>query len=89
MTAAGADEKQRAIMQWLSPVDSWESHEAATKAHQSGTSNWLIESEEFSGWHSADRSFLLLTGFRKYSSLVEWPKPTFEITAGAGKTILL
>jgi hypothetical protein len=53
-------------MQWLSPVDSWESHEAATKAHQSGTSNWLIECKDFEDWYSADRSFLLLTGLREY-----------------------
>ena len=65
MTSVGADGKQRATMRWLSPVDSWESHAAAAKAHHTGTSNWLIESEEFSNWHSADRSFLLLTGFRK------------------------
>jgi hypothetical protein len=55
-------------MQWLSPVDQWENHEAALKAHQSGTSNWLIESKDFTDWHKVDSSFLLLTGFRKYSS---------------------
>ena len=28
------DKKQKAIMQWLSPVDPWENHEAATNAQQ-------------------------------------------------------
>jgi hypothetical protein len=67
------DEKQKAIMQWLSPVDPWENHEAARNAHQSGTSNWLMESKEFTEWHQSESSFLLLTGFRTYSSSVLWP----------------
>jgi len=64
------DEKRRAILQWLSPVDPWENHEAAKNAHQSGTSNWLVESKDFTEWHNADSMFLLLTGFRTYSSSV-------------------
>jgi hypothetical protein len=64
------DEKRRAILQWLSPVGPWENHEAAKNAHQAGTSNWLVESKDFTEWHNADSLFLLLTGFRTYLSSV-------------------
>jgi hypothetical protein len=60
------DEKRSAILQWLLPVGPWDNHEAAKNSHQSGTSNWFIESKEFIEWHNADSLFLMLTGFRTY-----------------------
>jgi hypothetical protein len=56
------------IQQWLSPIDPIENHETAMSAHQQGTSNWFVESKEFYDWQGANRSFLLLSGFR------QWPR---------------
>jgi len=60
-----SDERYRGIQQWLSPIVPMENHESAMSAHQQGTSDWFIQSKEFSDWERANRSFLLLSGFRQ------------------------
>jgi hypothetical protein len=60
------DEEHRAMMQWLSPVDPYENHEAAISAQHEGSGNWLLESKEFTDWYQAKNSFLWLSGFRTF-----------------------
>lgn len=57
------DGEHRAMMQWLSPVDPCENHEAAISAHQEGTGTWILESKEFTEWYQAKSLFLWVSGF--------------------------
>ncbi|KIV95467.1 hypothetical protein PV10_03121 [Exophiala mesophila] len=63
MKSRELDERQRAILQWLSPTDPLESHEAALRLHQSGTNSWFTRCVEFKSWFASNRSFLWLSGF--------------------------
>ena len=84
--------EHKAMMQWLSPIDPCENHEAATSAHQEGTGTWFFESNEFTEWYQAKSSFLWLSGFRKFASdakLITFQTNRTPSAAGAGKTILL
>jgi hypothetical protein len=60
-------QKQKDIVRWLSPVDPWETHEAAVQTHYSGTGDWFLESNEYLEWQGSDKSDLWLSGFRKSS----------------------
>lgn len=54
------------LLQWISPVDPFKNHEAATSVHQKGTSTWVLQSKEFQEWDKTDRRFLWISGFRKF-----------------------
>lgn len=86
------DGEHKALMQWLSPVDPCENHDAATSAHQEGTNHWFFESSEFTEWYQAKTSFLWLSGFRKLASDAEsmtFMTNRITLAAGAGKTTIL
>ena len=57
------DERNRSILQWLSPVDPSINHEAALKVRQAGTNDWFLSGKEFENWREAEKSFLWLSGF--------------------------
>jgi hypothetical protein len=44
------DLRQGKLLQWLSPVDSTQSHNATLQQHQKGTGEWIIRSTEVSEW---------------------------------------
>lgn len=55
-------EETKKILNWLSPVDSLQNHQAARKIYQKGTCRWLIDSPEFIHWIKTKNSAIWLYG---------------------------
>ncbi|KAH8786249.1 hypothetical protein BGZ57DRAFT_818295, partial [Hyaloscypha finlandica] len=55
-------EETKKILNWLSPVDPVQNHQAARKIYQKGTCRWLIDSPEFIQWIKTKNSAIWLYG---------------------------
>jgi hypothetical protein len=55
-------EETKKILNWLSPVDPLQNHQAARKIYQKGTCRWLIDSPEFIQWIKTKNSAIWLYG---------------------------
>jgi hypothetical protein len=47
-------EKFQKITAWLRPSNPWTNHESARKLHEPGTGDWLLQTDEYQAWKSAD-----------------------------------
>ncbi|KAK4221042.1 hypothetical protein QBC38DRAFT_461908 [Podospora fimiseda] len=56
------DERYKAIVNWLSPLNSKQAHVAALTTHQTGTSEWLIQQQCFLDWKDGRDRLLWLSG---------------------------
>jgi len=46
-------EKHR-ILEWLSPLVSWERHRAVSESRVDGVGDWLLRTNEFEKWHTSE-----------------------------------
>lgn len=59
------EQEARIIATWLSPLDSFEVHNAIYSRHLQDSGQWLIQSDSFQGWLTGQAKCLVLCGARK------------------------
>ena len=62
-------DRERHLIDWLSPLDVTSKHIYARGRAQEGTGQWLLESVEFHTWLEAGGKVLWCPGMRKYCHL--------------------
>ncbi|KAI8724287.1 NACHT domain-containing protein [Fusarium sp. LHS14.1] len=62
LARAQLNERQSAIVDWLSPLKPAQDHILAQSSHQSGTSEWFQNGQDFQEWSKKRNSILWLTG---------------------------
>jgi ankyrin repeat domain-containing protein 50 len=56
------DKYRKSVMEWLSPTDQSEIHEAALRRHEPGTGQWFLGSDTFQNWREDPGTSLWLYG---------------------------
>jgi len=62
-------EKQN-ILEWISPLNFWITHEDIFRRRHGSTGRWLIDSQTFQEWHDATGKILWCPGIRRYLCLI-------------------
>ncbi|KAI8626725.1 hypothetical protein F5Y19DRAFT_466225 [Xylariaceae sp. FL1651] len=69
------DAKTQQILEWLSPLDSWDSYASAIQRCHHGTGQWFLQSTFFKNWRDGGHPSIWLSGFTGSGKSVLFTRP--------------
>lgn len=80
LAEAAKDRDRAQLLSWLCQVDPSQMYNAARDRHEAGTSEWLMENQEFQAWEKEERSLLWLHGKGTFPHVSATKSSIFFIT---------